>query len=357
MNNNVLLVWDRMGDYHRARWAALQKVKPDINVYGADLGLSDALYRWKNTEQNPFYFQLSSKPPDQIDLGRIIRFVRLLSSHKIGTICISGYGKFEYLIFILYGKLSKRRVILFAESWYRSGFIVDKLKSIFLHATCHGFLVSGRRAFEHFTKCLKISAEKIYVGYSVVDNEHFRNSGTVTFHKRILCVARFAPEKNLQLLINAFTESQLSKINWELCIVGGGPLKPTLEALIGNNANVKLLDWKSYQELPLIYHSADIFILPSIFEPWGLVVNEAMAAGLPVILSDAVGCTPDLLLNGQNGWLFSPDKNDLVQLLDVVSGYSAEVFSEMGKSSEKAISGFSVETFSNNLKLLIDTKI
>lgn len=335
----------------------MQKIKPDIIVYGADLGATDPLYRWKNTEHNSNYFQLSQKPPDNIDIMRIFRFIQILSSHNIGTICISGYGKFEYLIFLLYGKLSGRRVILFAESWYSGNYIVDKIKSIFLRATCHGFLVSGSRAFDHFQNRLNIPPSKIKIGYSVVDNEHFRNSGPVKFNKRLLCVARFSPEKNLQLLIKAFAESELSRNNWELLIVGGGPLKSELEKIISNKPNVRLIEWKSYQELPSIYHSSDIFILPSVFEPWGLVVNEAMAAGLPVMVSDAAGCLPDLLVNGENGWQFSPYRDHLSVMLNKVAVYSAQVFSDMGKRSEAMIGRFSLETFSKNLNLLIEKKV
>lgn len=356
MSRNILLVWDRMGDYHRARWEALQAEFPDRKVYAADLGGSDTLYGWNTTASNPLYVLLSEKPPDRFDFSRIKKFIRVLSGQNIGTVCISGYGKLEYLMFILYARFTRRRVILFAESWYPSNFIVDKLKSLFLRLMSNGFLVSGSRAYFHFTKRLKISAHKTKVGYSVVDNAHFSNptSKTRVFSKRLLCVARFAPEKNLQLLIAAFLKSNLLKQNWELHIVGGGPLKSELERLAADSKNIKLCPWKPYRELPAVYHSADIFILPSAFEPWGLVVNEAMAAGLPIILNEAVGCVPDFLENGKNGLIFQTSEASLVELFNKILAFPIEKLTEMGERSKQKIGEFSLQTFSENLKALID---
>lgn len=356
MKKNILLVWDRMGDYHRARWKALQDEFPDRKIFAADLGGSDNLYEWNTTSGNPLYILLSEKKPDKFDFRRFIKFIRTLSDQQIGTVCISGYGRIEYLIFILYSKLSGRKIILFAESWYPSGFFIDKLKSLFLRYMNAGFLVSGSRAYAHFADRLKISKQKIKVGYSVVDNMHFGkpHNHSAVFNKHLLCVARFAHEKNLKTLVAAFLESCLPGENWKLSIVGSGPLKAELENLAAGNVNINLMPWKPYEELPGVYHNADIFILLSTFEPWGLVVNEAMAAGLPVILSKAVGCVPDLLVDGHNGFLFDGDHSSLVILLDKINDIPPEKLIGMGEKSKEMINQFALKTFSCNLKYLIE---
>jgi glycosyltransferase involved in cell wall biosynthesis len=241
-------------------------------------------------------------------------------------------------------------VVLFAESWYPSTFIFDRIKSMFLRITCSGFVVSGKRAFDHFSRRLEIPEKKIQTGYSVVDNDHFkvdRKSGA--FKRRVLCIARFAPEKNIALLIQAFIDSKLSTQGWELWLVGGGGLESSLR-IHASDAPISILPWRSYEELPFIYAEAGLFVLPSSFEPWGLVVNEAMSAGLPLVLSDSVGCLPDLLYPGKNGWSFKThDTADLTRVLDDVSMTSEQDLKVMGLYSQSIVQDFSLDTFAKGV--------
>ncbi len=215
---NVLLIWDRMGDYHRARWQELRRQLPGVDVYAADLGGSDHLYSWNSTSGDPFYRQLSTKPAASFDIRRIVRFIRLLKSSHIKTICVAGYGRPEYIFFLLWGRLTGRRVVLFAESWYPSSAFFDKVKSFLIRTCCDGILASGIRAQQHFIARLGIRADRVKIGYSVVDNAHF-NSVSHPRSKTLLCIARFADEKNLPLLISAFAASRLTSEGWHLKIV------------------------------------------------------------------------------------------------------------------------------------------
>jgi glycosyltransferase involved in cell wall biosynthesis len=78
------------------------------------------------------------------------------------------------------------------------------------------------------------------------------------------------------------------------------------------NYALNLLDEVPYRDLPAQYLMADIFTLPSLADEWGLVVNEAMIAGLPVLGSINSQAVEDLVVEGQNGWRFSPDRSDEV---------------------------------------------
>jgi glycosyltransferase involved in cell wall biosynthesis len=354
-NKNMLLVWDRMGDYHRARWRAVEASFSDRKVYGADFGANDKLYSWHNTQSHPNYFQLSLKSPDQFDVKRLVKFCWALSTQKIGTVGVAGYGHVEYVFFLLYARLTGRKVILFAESWYPSGKLKDAVKSFFLKWCCRGFLVSGARAYDYFSLHLKIPVNRIRIGYSVVDNQHFEAPPgflRVKKEKIILCIARFSQEKNLPVLVDAFDQSRMPKNGWKLMMVGGGQLKNQLEQQSGDH--IQFLDWQDYEKLPALYHQASLFILPSLFEPWGLVVNEAMAASLPIILSSQVGCLPDLLKAGQNGWSFSPgDNKGLIDILNTISLLSILELDQMGDISRKMIGTFSPSFFATNLRSLM----
>jgi len=342
-----------MGDYHRARWAELQQAMPDKKVFAADLGGADNLYGWDNTK-NDLHFRLSDQQPGSFDFRRLTRLRKFLKSKNINTVCIAGYGRPEYILSILYCFFTRRKIILFAESWYPGSPLIDVLKSLFLKVTCDGFLVSGVRAFTHFTKRLRVNTASVRIGYSVIDNQHFarRESRGEHASKVLLCVARFVDDKNLVLLINSFLRSELPGKGWALKLIGGGPLESRLRQM-AEGKQVYINAWVSYDELPAHYHNADVFILPSRFEPWGLVVNEAMAAELPVILSNAVGCLPDLVTN-DNGWTFSEKSEDeLVQVLSGIASLSHGELMRKGASSKSLIEEFGLPIFAANLKGLI----
>ena len=93
-------------------------------------------------------------------------------------------------------------------------------------------------------------------------------------------------------------------------------------------------------ELPAIWAAADLFVLPSLHEPWGVVVNEAMAAGLPVVLSDRVGAAPDLLVEGETGRGFCAGDADALAaaLIDLAS--SAESRERMGAEARRRVAGW-----------------
>jgi glycosyltransferase involved in cell wall biosynthesis len=104
-----------------------------------------------------------------------------------------------------------------------------------------------------------------------------------------------------------------------LLMVGDGELRPALEKLALEAAPglVKFLGFQNQTELPALYDLCDVFVLPSRFEPWGLVVNEVMNAGKPVIVSDQVGSGSDIVREGENGSIFpAGDVAGLTQILD-----------------------------------------
>jgi glycosyltransferase involved in cell wall biosynthesis len=138
-----------------------------------------------------------------------------------------------------------------------------------------------------------------------------------------LYIGRFSEEKNIIHLLKAF--KNLENINdWGLILVGNGPQKKDIDDYIKEFSikNVFMPGFQHKEDIPKFLAVSDIFILPSISEPWGLVANEAMAAGLPVLVSTRCGCHPDLIKEGINGFSFDPyDDNELSELMSgVVNG-------------------------------------
>lgn len=131
--------------------------------------------------------------------------------------------------------------------------------------------------------------------------------------RNFLYVGRLIPVKNLKLLIDIFNELPQLK----LTIIGFGPLEQELKQLAGTNIEFKgAID---NLELPAYYKSADVFVLPSYSEPWGLVVEEALNNGTPVIVSDHVGCHKDLVTS-ETGIVFkSNEKQSLKEAIIKIS--------------------------------------
>ena len=162
-------------------------------------------------------------------------------------------------------------------------------------------------------------------------------------------MARFSPEKNLDLLVRAFQQSRLAA-DWELRLIGGGPEEDRLRALDNGSARITFAGWVGYADLPAEYARARAFVLPSRFEPWGLVVNEAMAARLPVVVSEACGCRPDLVHEGRNGFVFKTgDEAALIETLNRLHKLADEDFVRMGRESALLISEFSCQAWAASL--------
>jgi len=340
-----------MGDYHRARWEALKIAVGEANCFAADLGAGDGLYKWENTTSSAGYIRLSDQPVEQVSpIEAFKAFKEIVKKNRITHVAIPGYGRPVYRRILIWCRLKGIRVAMFAESWYPGNRFSDLLKGWFVRWTAQAVMASGKRASVHFEKRLRYPKPQIIEGYSVVDNAHFASAKRAEkcSPKQLLCVARFAPEKNLRLLIEAYQTSTLSA-SWQLRIVGGGPLKSELESL-SKGHNIQLDNWLNYEQLPQMYAQASCFILPSNFEPWGLVVNEAMAAGLPIIVSDAVGALPDLLAEGENGWYFDhQSKASLVETLNRLNEVSPDQLKAMGEQSTQKISHYSPQTWASAL--------
>jgi glycosyltransferase involved in cell wall biosynthesis len=175
-----------------------------------------------------------------------------------------------------------------------------------------------------------------------------------------LSCARFVEKKNLSTLVQAYAgyRDRAEAGRWPLVLVGDGPLRERLEEQVrtlGLTEHVHFPGFQQYEDLPAYYGRADAFILPSRYEQWGLVVNEAMAAGLPVLVSENCGCAPDLVAEGENGWTFAPDDpENLAQLMHRISGADVDR-TAMGRASRNRIRAWSPDTFAQNMTAAAET--
>ena len=190
-----------------------------------------------------------------------------------------------------------------------------------------------------------------------VDNEHFRAGaqraaanrgaflsalGLSADRPRIVFSGKLTPIKAPEVLLEAF--ARMSQPRATLCYVGDGPLRAMLEdraRALGVASRVCFAGFRNQRELPAFYDAADVFVLPSRREPWGLVVNEAMNAGRAIVVSDQVGSGPDLVKPGENGFVVPVDDVERLAaaLADALASPTRNA--AMGKRSLEIIAGWS----------------
>lgn len=155
------------------------------------------------------------------------------------------------------------------------------------------------------------------------------------FGKRVfLFVGRLEAVKNVSLLLKAFGELKKTNPDTALLIVGDGSEIDSLKGIVTDKQipDVYFMGYVVFPRIIEFYKVADVFVLPSTYEPWGLVVNEAMIMGLPVIASSDVGCRKDLIIDGQNGFVFeSSQEAALVEKMKLLCE------NDLGRYSDQAV--------------------
>ncbi len=228
---------------------------------------------------------------------------------------------------------------------------------------------------KRYLVAMGLAPDAVFLGYDVVDNAHFaagaervRAAGEMPAMgdgrpldarwrgRYLLASARFVPKKNLPRLIRAYglyrARAQAGGDDaWPLVMLGDGAMRAELEALrdeLGLAPHIHMPGFRQYGELPAFYGTAGAFILPSTTEQWGLVVNEAMASGLPVLVSRRCGCADTLVRDGANGWTFDPeDERAMAEVMHRVASDTAR--DGMGRASRQIVAQWGPDRFADGL--------
>jgi len=200
-------------------------------------------------------------------------------------------------------------------------------------------VLAGSSGTVDYLKSLGVPPERIILSRNIVDNVWWKTraaevnrdavreawqipaSGTV-----VLFCAKLQPWKRPQDLLEAFARAKVP--DSFLVFAGDGSLRNQIEKRIqelGVSGRVRILGFVNQSQLPEVYCASDLFVLPSLYEPFGLVVNEAMLCGCPVVVSDRVGAKYDLVRQGENGYIFP------VGDVEVLATIFRDVLSDSGK--------------------------
>lgn len=246
------------------------------------------------------------------------------------VIAICGYHYFATLEVLAFARRYGIRTVLWSGSHLLSGFIkrrwADAYKR-FIITRFDSYLTYGTAAKEQLIY-YGAPANRIIVGCNTVDVHWFKARAEalgrpprVGAPVRLLYVGRLVPIKNVAALINAVGSLQHRGMPVTLAIAGDGPEKASLQSLVTLEGvkDVAFLGFRTGDALVEAYAGADVLVLPSLNEPWGLVVNEAAACGVPSVVSTRAGATRDLIRNGETGLQFDPTvPGDLEQTLEQI---------------------------------------
>jgi len=294
----------------------------------------------------------------------VARLRERLREGDFDAVWVHGWGHVGLCQFIRDAAALGLPVLLRGEStlehsrWKFKSRLRDELYLRWLFRRVAAFLCIGTRNRE-FYRQYRVPEDRLFAVPYAVDNAFFQARAAQAARQRetlrrflglqpgrpvILFAAKLIPAKAPEELLSAFSEIYSRSAPGAapyLLYVGDGPLRGLLEQQAKPfGAAVRFLGFCNQSELPVLYDLCDVFVLPSRFEPWGLVLNEVMNAGRPVIASDRVGAAADLITKGDNGFVYpSGDAAMLAaRLTQILASPRSRIV--MGEHSLKRISGW-----------------
>jgi len=275
------------------------------------------------------------------------------------VILCGGYNYVASWQALFWARVHKVPFFLWSESnvqdLRRGHALVEFLKGEFLRK-CSGFVVPGRSALEYL-RVHKVEEDAVFVAPNAVDNDFFAGAAAVARQnaatrrrefslpeRYFLFVGRLVREKGVFELLSGYAkldESMRQQVG--LVFVGDGAIRPELELRAASISPgvIRFAGFAQREQLAIYYALAEMVILPTYTDTWGLVVNEAMACGLPVIVSQVAGCAADLVRENWNGLLVAPrDVSSLTSAMRSLADQS-HVRAAMGANSMQHISRYS----------------
>jgi glycosyltransferase involved in cell wall biosynthesis len=362
MSNKIraVVLNDTMGPYHYFRLDCADKY---LDATAIEFSSMDHTNLWSadNSYKTNVVTLFSEEPITKIPSILIKKkLFKVLNDLNPEVVILSGWDSIPALFALLWALKNNIPTVIISESQefdFKRNVIKELAKRIILKLIDSAF-VGGVNQSDYLIK-LGFKKERIFLGCDVVDNDFFFQSNEAD-NKKIasqlprcffMTSCRFVEKKNLFYLIKVFEKFQRKIEGWSLVLVGDGPLKEDLIGL-SNQLNISekivFTGYQEYESIRSIYKSASCFVLPSITEQWGLVINEALASGIPVLCSERAGCAPNLIENNEVGYTFDPFSEDDLEekMYQIVEDLK---FSNFKSKTNLIISQWGKNKYSNNI--------
>lgn len=304
------------------------------------------------TGESPLAGTLSTARSEWRKGGRIIRY---LQQHNVRAVVMNGYRYLSYLRVINY--CHRAGIPLFGRN--DSNICCERSLPTWkrwLKARAYGWwiprtagIMSMGQFGDEFFLSYGADRSRIYRVPCLPDLDLFargmpdrlegfrRKYGLSEDHRYLLYSGRLAPKKRVDLLVDAFAAVAAARPEWDLLVVGDGVCRDDLRRRVPERLRSRVI-WAGFQEFEdcvTAYHAADVLVLPSDREPWALVVQEAMAAGLPVVSSDVVGAARELVEDHVSGRIFPVGNRTALEqaILDVTDVQSIAEYKREARSA------------------------
>jgi len=284
------------------------------------------------SEINPVLFGPGEPVADQPRLTNALkewrrggRIIRWLVENRIDVVAMMGYNDLGRMRIMRWCRRSGLPCLLWGDSNVR-GDLATGMKRVIKRVVvgrmvrgASGILACGSLGREYFIR-YGASPQRIFYfpyepDYSIIENTRAeaveavkQRLGLAGGRRRVVYSGRLVPVKRVDLLIDAFAAIAAQRPEWDLLIVGDGVLRRELHDRVPAKVASRV-NWAGFIAEPAamaaVYKSCDVLVLPSDYEPWAVVVNEATAAGLAVVCSDVVGAGAELVRDGVNGYTFA----------------------------------------------------
>lgn len=383
---HIVVIFINIGGYHAARlraaYAACQQ--KGWNFTAVQVTDDTQQHPWGDLERE-ITFPLKTLLPKATTPASTEHAVSLLPAFldtlKPNILVIPGWGFPISRAAVSWCKRNRIPVILMSESKWddeRRYWWKEQLKSWLYVRKYDAALVGGELHRDYLIK-LGFPRKQIFLGYDAVDNDYFAQRAEAARQAPVaaklrqpeipskpyfLVVTRLLKRKNVSRLVEAFAayRQEVGEDKaWDLVICGSGTEEPSIRNLIFEkelNNCVHLPGFISYQAIGDWYGLANAFVHPALQEQWGLVINEACAAGLPVLCSRKVGACNELVHDEQNGFLFQPESTtDITRTLLAIHQLDLDSRLKMGHLSQKNVANYSPQNFANGLFKAIDTTL
>lgn len=301
-----------------------------------------------------------------VDKALSFQIINFLNKKEFDHIIISNPLTPTGMLAINYMKIKKIKYSIVSDGGFAKNgrgitekiksFIISRATLYFSTADVHDkyYLMYGAKKERIFRYPFTSLKEKEILKFipTEIEKEKLKTALGIKEKKVILCVGQFIDRKGIDVLLK--TTSLISE-NIGVYIVGGNPTQEfmNLRESLGSN-NIHFLDFKTKEELSEYYRAANIFVLPTREDIWGLVINEAMANGLPVITTEKCIAGLELITEGVNGYII-PINNSELLAKKINMCFSDKInLREMGKESLNKIRNYTIE---NMAEITIDILI